>query len=396
MINYNDKELEILVKELESDLVERKRTAGDRSAIRRTICAFANDLPGHGRPGVIFIGIENDGQCAKLNVTDDLLNTLAQMRQDGNLMPFPSMIVEKRTIGDCSLVVVIVAPSTNPPVRYQGRVYVKVGPTVQQASPEEEHRLAERRRAADLSFDLRPSVSSTIQDLDIDYFQSQYLPRAVAPDVLDQNRRTVLQQLEALHLTFNGIPTHGALIAIGRDPQRWIPGAWVQFLRIDGLEPVDPIRDQKTLTGRIGDILKRLDDVLKTNISIRTDITTSSRELNYPDYPVSALQQFVRNAIMHRSYEGTHSPVRIYWYNDRVEISSPGGLYGRVTPTNFGKGATDYRNPLIAEIMHHLGYAQRFGVGIPIALQELDKNGNKQPEFDFQPLFLGITVRKVT
>ncbi len=79
---------------------------------------------------------------------------------------------------------------------------------------------------------------------------------------------------------------------------------------------------------------------------------------------------------MHRSYEGTHAPVRIYWFSDRIEVISPGGLYGHVTPENFGQpGINDYRNPNLAESMRHLGYAQHFGVGIQIAREALARNG---------------------
>ena len=133
----------------------------------------------------------------------------------------------------------------------------------------------------------------------------------------------------------------------------------MQFLRVDGLALGDPIKDQKVLTGRLEDVLRRLDDLLGVNVSVTTDVTAGQREIRRPDYPIVALQQLARNAVMHRSYEQTNAPVRVSWYSDRVEIQNPGGLYGRVTPENFRAGATDYRNPLVAEIMHHLGYAQR-------------------------------------
>lgn len=64
-----------------------------------------------------------------------------------------------------------------------------------------------------------------------------------------------------------------------------------------------------------------------------------------------------------------------------------------MTPENFGHGVTDYRNPLVAEIMHHLGFAQRFGIGIPLARKILAENGNPDPEFEFQPAYVSTTVR---
>ena len=85
--------------------------------------------------------------------------------------------------------------------------------------------------------------------------------------------------------------------------------------------------------------------------------------------------------------------MRLYWYSDRIEIQNPGGLYGRVTPANIDTGTTDYRNPLIAEIMHHLGFAQRFGIGLPIARKALRDNGNPPPEFAFSPTHVTVIVR---
>jgi ATP-dependent DNA helicase RecG len=96
---------------------------------------------------------------------------------------------------------------------------------------------------------------------------------------------------------------------------------------------------------------------------------------------------------MHRAYEGTNAPVQLYWYADRIEIRSPGGLYGRMNPDNFGGGDTDYRNPLVAELMHHLGFAQRFGLGIPLSREALSENSNPDPEFRFSPNLVEVIVR---
>lgn len=389
----SDRELKTMRSDLESDRVERKRSAGDRNGIRRSICAFANDLPGHGRPGVILIGVEDDGSCSENPVGEPLLRQLAGMRDDGNILPLPSMIVQKKILGGCEAAAVIVQPSEDTPVRYRGRVWVRVGPTTRQATPEEEHRLAERRRAGDLPFDLRPCSEGSIDDLDIGYIEEQYLPRAVAQDVLDEDRRPLKQQLRSLRLLVGEMPTWGALLGFGRHPLRWIPGAYVLFLRIDGERITDTILDHHRLTGRLEDVLRRLDDLLKINIRTSVDLTTGARDIRLPDYPVNALRQLAFNAVMHRTYDGTNAPVRIYWYIDRIEMDSPGGLYGQVTLNNFGKGATDYRNPLLAEIMYHLGFAQPFGLGIPEVHENLKENGNPPPAFSLGPTHVTATVR---
>src|SRR5262245_56954997 len=101
----SDSELEALLDELESDRAERKESISDRGSIRQAICAFANDLPNHRQPGVIFIGIDDSGNCANLPITDELLRTLAGWRE--LVQPFPSMTVQKRILRGCEVAVII-------------------------------------------------------------------------------------------------------------------------------------------------------------------------------------------------------------------------------------------------------------------------------------------------
>lgn len=113
-----------------------------------------------------------------------------------------------------------------------------------------------------------------------------------------------------------------------------------------------------------------------------------------PDYPEMAVRQLIRNAIMHRNYEMTNAPVRLSWYDDKIEILSPGGPFGIITPQNFGtESLTDYRNPSLADAMKTLGIVERFGFGISAARQTCAANGNPPPEFDAQSTYVLATIR---
>lgn len=393
----DDQELEALFRDVESDRVERKASDSDRNKIRQAVCAFANDLPNHRKPGVIFVGVHDDGSCAELPITDELLLRLTDMRSDGNILPFPVLTVSKKTIDGCDVVAVVVEPSDTPPVRFNGRTWIRVGPRRASATAEEERRLNEKRRAGDLPFDLRPLPSTTVEDLNLIFFQQAYLSFVLAPEVLEENQRSLAQQLASVRFTTpepESCPTVLGILVVGKDPQQFIPGNYIQFLRIDGMELGDPIKDQKEVNGTLIDILRILDEVLQINISVASDITSSAIEIQQPDYPIEALRQLARNAIMHRSYEQTNAPVKVYWFNDRIEIQNPGGLFGQVNRENFGKGATDYRNPHIAGAMKDLGYVQRFGYGIPTAKRVLEKNGNPPPEFLLDDTYTTVIVRR--
>jgi len=392
----DQQELRLLLIDIESDLIERKASLSDPDRVRQAICAYANDLPDHRKPGVIFIGANNDGSCAGLTVTDELLLRLSRMRDDGKIQPFPSITVGKKVINKCEMAVIVVKPSLAPPIRFNGVTWIRVGPRRAIATPEEEKILSERRRSRDLPFDLQPVPSARVEELDLDLFEREYLKLAIAPQVLEQNTRSTKDKLKALRfLTPDEQPTVLGILVIGKEIQDYIPGAYVQFLRLEGTKLTDPIRDQKVITGPLRQLLMRIDDVLEANNSIYTYVTAERVEIRRPEYPLAALQQLVRNAILHRTYEGTNSPVRIYWFSDRIEIHSPGGPFGQVTKENFGQpGVTDYRNPHLAEAMRVLGYVQRFGIGIEIARKLLEENGNPPPMFDVERNFILVTVRK--
>jgi len=392
----DDAEVLALLEDQESDRMERKASFSDPHKVRQAVCAFANDMPGHGKPGVVFIGVNPDGSCAKLPITEDLLANLAHIRDDGNIQPIPSITVQKRVLDGCEVAAVIVEPSEAPPVRYKTQVWIRVGPRRAIASAEEERRLVERRRGRDLPFDLRPVRDAGLEDLDLDLFGRTYLPHAVAADILARNDRTPEERLAAMRFTDpEGRPTVLGILTIGKDPRRHLPCAYVQFLRLAGLELTDPIQDAREVDGPLPDLLRRLEEVLESHNRVSVEITAGPVEIRRPEYPIPALQQLARNALLHRNYEGTNAPVRIHWFDDRIEILSPGGPFGQVTADRFGSpGLTDYRNPHLAEAMRVLGYVQRYGVGIPIARRELAANGNPPPEFEVNAGQVLATVRR--
>lgn len=392
----SDDDLRLLLADLESDLVERKESASASDKIAQAICAYSNDLPGYAVSGVVFVGASDDGQPSGLDITDQLLLRLADMRDTGKILPLPHMRVATLDVDGQQVAVVEVEPSPSPPVRYEGRVWIRVGPRRAIASADEERRLSERRRAADLTFDARPMTGLTLDELDVRLFEREYLPASLPADVIDENGRTPVEQLSALRLTnLDGTPTAAGILLLGHEPTNQLPGAYLQFLRVDGTGLEDPILDDKVLTGPVPTQLRQLDELLNLNIHTAVTIGTGSTDVRRPDYPLSALQQLVRNAVLHRNYEGTSSPTRLTWYQDRIELHSPGGPYGSVTVENFGApGVTDYRNPVLAEAMRNLGYVQRFGAGLQIARSAVERNGNPPIEFTVEPSFIGVTLRR--
>ena len=393
---YSNEALDTMLADLESDRVERKESIKGNApqTVREAVCAFANDLAGHGEPGVVFIGARDDGTPMELDVTDDLLRQLADIKTDGNIAPPPTLLVEKRRLGGADFAVITVWACDTPPVRYKGRIHVRWGPRRGLASAQDERILNERRRHRDRPFDIQPIDDATLDDLDRLRFEQEYLPSMVARDVLATNERTHEQRLAATKMIAgeaDARPTVLGVLVVGKSPADWLPGAYTQFLRLAGDDLTAPILDEEAIFGTITDQIRRLEEKLETHNLRSVQFANVDKESRAEEYSMDALRQLVRNAFMHRSYEATNAPVRVYWFDDRIEIHNPGGPFGSVTPENFGQpGVTDYRNPNLAEALRALGFVQRFGAGIAIARKAL----GERLRFEVQPGFVAAIIAK--
>jgi ATP-dependent DNA helicase RecG len=392
-------ELEVLLADLESASVERKSTLdGDApTKVREAACAFMNDLGGSRKPGVVFVGAKDDGSWSGAVVDDRLLLNLAAIQNEGTLVPPPTMTVEKRRLRGAEFAVVTVWPTDSPPAKFKGRIFVRTGPRRSIATAQDERILNERRRFGDAPFDVRRVAGASVSDLDLVYFKGEYLPSAFALDVLAANERTIEQRLAATKMIASvddPAPTVAGLLTLSYRTLDFLPNAYVQFVRLSGIDEASPVVDSARLDGRIADVIRGVEAKFAAHNTTAVDFTSATLQKSSAPYPIVALQQVLRNAVMHRSYEATNAPVRASWYSDRVEIISPGGPFGAVRVENFGgPGVADYRNPNLAEVLRALGFVQRFGFGIETARKAMRDNGNPEIEFHVDASFVRVVLR---
>jgi len=178
MIIYSDIELLDFLNNPESDMSERKKSwSGDAPEKgRQAVCAFSNDLPDHKKPGVLFVGVNDDGTPSGINITDELLQTLADIKTDGNILPPPSIIVQKRMLKGVDVAVVIVQPSDSPPVRYRGRIWIRTGSRRAVASLQDKRILNEKRRFGDSPYENHVVFGAQLSDLNRLFFEEVYVP----------------------------------------------------------------------------------------------------------------------------------------------------------------------------------------------------------------------------
>ncbi len=385
--------LEALLADMESDLIERTISVRE-DKLGPAVCALANDFPNHKQPGYILLGVNDDGALAGMTWTDEELQKVGNVKTNGNVLPQPSLVVSpvfRFPAGE--VVVVEVKPSLYPPVRYDGRCWIRIGPRKGKATVAEEHILIERRAAYAKTFDLVPALGSTIADLSMEYFLLVYLPLAIDEETIRQNGRSAEEQLASLRFydLKEKCPTNAGILLFGTNTLFQLPGAYIQYIKFEGTDMISNVEFEKQFSGAYVTELKVLDDFIKNNIIKERPVKGNSfQERQIRNYPYWSLRELVMNAVMHRSYE-SNSPIYIYEFSDRIEIINPGGLYGDVTVDNF-PNASDYRNVVIAESMKRLGYVNRFNYGITRAIDELEKSGNGKPEFDIKL----VTKFKVT
>lgn len=377
-----------LIRSKETYRIERTKSTTDSDKFCQAICAFSNDMPGEGKPGFLLVGVNDDGTLSGLKVTDELLKFFAGLRTDGNILPMPAMTVDYVSFDDGDVIAVKVLPSSEPPVRYRGRCYIRIGPRKDIASQAEENILSERRLSSVKSFDMMACREASLDDLDIDFIQHQYLPKAIAGDVLAEDNRNIKEQLSSLRLYDKqaDCPTNAAVLLFGRNTKYFFPGAYVQHVLFDGLDNASDILNQNEFAGSLVSMLPKIDAFIETSVvQKRPSPISVLQEKILVNYPQWAIRELLMNACMHRDYR-SNTPTKFYQYSDRLEIVNPGGLYGSARPENFPE-VNSYRNPVIAEALRVLGYVNKFNRGIARVQKELSENGNGPANF---------TVDKIT
>lgn len=376
-------ELNALLNSDESYRIERTVSTGNMDKFQEAICAFANDLPGSRKKGYLLIGVTDDGKISGLKVDDALMKKISAIRSDGNILPLPVMNTEKIATEEGDVLVVEVTPSFDTPVRYRGRTFVRIGPRRDIASAEEERILSERCAASLPTFDTRPCREAKLDDLDVDAIIKDYLPKAIASDVLAVDKRPLKEQLASLHL-YNmqwDCPTYAALIMFGNNPRFFMLGAYIQFVRFKGLDNGGEILNERRFEGCLFKVLPELENFIRDGIITKRPVPVSIlREKNVFNYPFKALRELLMNAVMHRDYQ-SNMPIRLYQYDEHIEVMNPGGLYGQARPENFPY-VNDYRNSVVAEMMRTLNYVNMFNHGVRDVQEQLKENENPEAIFN--------------
>lgn len=196
---------------------------------------------------------------------------------------------------------------------------------------------------------------------------------------------------EMLNILRNGKPTLAALLNFGIYPQGYFPQLGITAIVVPGTAIGDTTEqdvrflDNKRIEGSLNAMVKEAIAFCVRNMKVRTviDRTTGERK-DQTEYPVAAIREAVLNAVIHRDYsfytEGM--AIQIDMFIDRMEIHSPGSLYGRMTVDQLGIAKTDIRNPALAVMAESMTEAENRYSGIPTMRNEMKAYGLPEPKFE--------------
>jgi ATP-dependent DNA helicase RecG len=363
----------------EGERVEWKQSARDGDEILRAVCALANDLGDTASTGLLVVGVDKQGTVIGTDASDAALTKLSDRLRSTKILPHPSCNVEVVQSQGKTLVLVKVAPYAVPPVvKVDGVPWVRVGASTHRANDADLARLNERRPENRLPFDLRAVASARVTDLELETLRMEYAAslglttsREEFPDLEPWLRqRDIVRRRDG-----SWEPTAGGLLVYGVDPQGFVPGAIVEFTRYAGRSIEAPIISRKTISGRLPDQLEGTWSQLQANLASVAAPADGIRSPYVPEYPLEALRELARNLIQHRMYDGTNAPSRIQWFEDRIEMTNPGGPFGQANEGEFGEHS-DYRNPTVTRLLVDLGYVERLGRGVQRVRSLLAANGN--------------------
>ncbi len=188
-------------------------------------------------------------------------------------------------------------------------------------------------------------------------------------------RRGCLRELEGKYK-----PTQAGMLLFGRDPVRFIRGAFITAVRFAGREMGD-VFTRIEITGALPEQIRRAETFLIDHLRKDVQLTGSMERQERYELPLESAREALVNAVAHRDYSIQGDGIRLYLFGDRLEVTSPGRLPGPVTLSNLVDERFS-RNSIIVQVLADLGFIERLGYGIDRILTLSRENSLPTPEFD--------------
>lgn len=355
-----------------------------------TLSAFSNQDAG----GIMLFGVDEQQGYAECGVYDpqDLQKKINEqcLQMEPVVRPLLT-VVEKDGKAFVSAEIPGLELSERP-CYYRGRgrlkgSYLRVGDSDEPMTEYEVYRYEAYRKR--IQEDIRILPGADLSSLDPDRL-ADYLRRV-------RQEKPHCRALEddtlctLLNLVRDRKPTLTALLLFCPYPQTFFPQLCLTAVAIPGTEMGETgeqgerFLDNDRIEGTLPEILEEAAAFVRRNMRTMTIINPETgRREDRTEYPMTAVREALINALVHRDYsrytEGM--PVQLRMYQDRLEISNPGGLYGRLPLSQLGRQQPDTRNPVLVGAMEVIGLTENRYSGIPTMRRVMTEYGLRPPVFE--------------
>ena len=347
--------------------LEFKESLPTNSDLAKTIVAFANDAGGE-----IYIGINDAHEVVGLQ-EDDLPHIEEQISSMVYDRCYPTILPEISfiTFKEKHLIRVRIYQGSMPPyyIRQEGKLkgtYIRVGSTNRVADESIISELERKRRSR--SYDAELVFDKTVGELDITSFQKFYEEKT--EEKLDMHTMRKLDLVK----TEQGkeYPTN-ALVLLSDDALRFsmFPNAKIECARFKGTT-ADEFIDQKSITCHIGQQAEEAYNFVLRHINKGARVE-GVYTVSHWEYPVKAIREIIRNAVVHRQYSLTGKDIKIAVFDDMIEVTSPGLLPPSIDYSDMQSRQSDARNKVIAPVFKRLGIIDQWGNGLKLVSSEMAK-----------------------
>ncbi len=370
----------------ESATIEFKRELPKNDQIIKTVVGFCNQ-----KGGEIILGVDNDGTIVGVpeDKVSQLLEYLDKSIYDATAPAIVPRIFSQR-MGDKLIVIIRVSEGMNKPyyIKVDGvkkGTYIRLGRTTSLAKSETIEELKWQSRPRSLSYDSMPVYDATLDDLDLEKFRDFLTLRKHAPkgpmDVQELLRSSFLVTDERGYR----YPTVAGILLFGRDPQRFLPEAYIicsEYSGTSGRKVLSTITCTGSLFEQYFKAYKFLTDRLPYSFTIE-----GPRRKEVLEIPEVAIREAIVNAIIHRNYH-ISAPAKVSLYDNRIEIFSPGDFPGQLTQDILRCGISYIRNYAITKVFHEIGYIEKLGSGLNAIFESYEERGLEEPSVVEGPNFV--------
>jgi ATP-dependent DNA helicase RecG len=368
--------LEIIARD-EDGQHQFKAQINNQDQLASELIAFCNSGGGQ-----IFVGVNNDGTITGLtredvSSTNKILSTVATDK----VRPAINVKTQNIELPNGLVMVITIADGMSKPYMTKGGViWVKNGADKRKATSREEMQRM-YQSASLIHGDEIPINGMTISDLDHDYF-SKFFEKEYG-EKLEEQEVGLAQLLENMNLMKNRDFNISGALLFAKKPQFKLPVFLIKAVCYPGIDiHADAYLESRDIDGKLADIFQKTLGFILGNLKRPQGEQNVNSEGEY-EIPRIALEEILANALIHRDYF-VSAPIRVFMFDNRVEIISPGHLPNNLTIENIKKGNSNIRNPILVSFATKILPYRGLGNGVRRALKhyaeitfESDRDGNQ-------------------